>query len=78
MISVEFFFYPKQVLTSSSQGSHDFSPLDFRNALHSIAQGRVRVAPMISHHLPLAQVKEGFDIVAGQKGLKVMIRTVAG
>jgi L-iditol 2-dehydrogenase len=59
-------------------GSHDFSPLDFRNALHSIAHGLVRVAPMVSHHLPLAQVKEGFDIVAGQKGLKVMIRTAAG
>jgi len=56
-------------------GSHDFSPLDFRNALHCIDQGIVRVAPMVSHHLPLAQVKEGFDIVAGQKGLKVMIRT---
>jgi L-iditol 2-dehydrogenase len=54
-------------------GSHDFSPLDFQNALRFITLGMVKVAPLISHDLPLARVKEGFDIVAGQKGLKVVI-----
>ena len=55
-------------------GSHDYSPLDFQNALRSIELGLVRVAPLLSHVLPLAQVREGFDLVAGQKGLKVCIR----
>ncbi len=54
-------------------GTHDFSPLDFRNALRFIELGMVKVAPLVSHALPLDQVKEGFDIVAAQKGLKVMI-----
>ena len=35
--------------------------------------GTVRVAPMVSHRLPLAEVKDGFDIVAGRRGFKVVI-----
>jgi L-iditol 2-dehydrogenase len=54
-------------------GSHDFSPLQFRNALQFIAMGTVKVAPLVSHRLPLARVKEGFDVVAAQGGLKVMV-----
>jgi len=54
-------------------GSHDYSPLDFENALRLIAQGSVRVAPLISHDLPLERVKEGFDVVRAQAGLKVII-----
>jgi L-iditol 2-dehydrogenase len=54
-------------------GSRDYTPFHFETALHLIEAGTVQVAPLISHELPLAQVKEGFDMVAGRKGLKVMI-----
>ena len=54
-------------------GSHDYTPYHFRTALRFVEMGTVRVAPLISHALPLAQVKEGFDVVAGREGLKVMI-----
>lgn len=54
-------------------GSHDFTPLHFETALRFIEIGIVCVAPLISHELPLARVKEGFDIVAGQRGLKVVV-----
>jgi len=54
-------------------GSRDYTPFHFETALRLIEAGTVQVAPLISHELPLAQVKEGFDIVAGRKGLKVMI-----
>jgi len=54
-------------------GSHDYTPFHFETALRFIESGTVRVTPLISHELPLARVKEGFDIVAGRKGLKVMI-----
>jgi L-iditol 2-dehydrogenase len=54
-------------------GSHDFTPLHFETALRFIEIGTVRVAPLISHELPLGRVKEGFDIVAGQRGLKVVV-----
>jgi len=54
-------------------GSHDYTPHDFTTALKLIANGIVRVRPLISHVLPLEKTKEGFDMVAGQKGLKVII-----
>jgi len=54
-------------------GSHDYTPYHFQTALRFIEMGTVRVAPLISHELPLARVKEGFEVVAGRKGLKVVI-----
>ena len=54
-------------------GSHDFTPYHFRTALQFIEIGTVKVAPLMSHVLPLEQVKGGFDTVAGRRGLKVMI-----
>jgi L-iditol 2-dehydrogenase len=54
-------------------GSRDFTPFHFHTALRFIASGTVQVAPLISHELPLAQVREGFDIVAAREGLKVVI-----
>jgi L-iditol 2-dehydrogenase len=54
-------------------GSRDYVPLHFETALRFITMGTVRVAPLISHVFPLAQVKEGFDMVAARKGLKVII-----
>jgi L-iditol 2-dehydrogenase len=61
--------YGQIVLT----GSHDFTPYHFQTALRFIEIGTVRVMPMVSHQLELAQVKEGFDVVAGRQGLKVVI-----
>lgn len=54
-------------------GSHDFIPHDFTTALKLIRSEIVKVRPLISHVLPLGRVKEGFDIVVGRKGLKVII-----
>jgi L-iditol 2-dehydrogenase len=55
-------------------GSHDFTPHHFRTALKLIRHGMVRVAPLISHALPLAQVQEAFDVAASKQGLKVIVR----
>ncbi len=54
-------------------GSHDYTPAHFDTALKFLETGTVRAAPLISHQLPLAQVKDGFDVVAGREGLKVII-----
>jgi threonine dehydrogenase-like Zn-dependent dehydrogenase len=54
-------------------GSHDFTPYHFESALRLIEIGTVQVTPMVSHQLPLAEVKDGFDIVAERHGLKVVI-----
>ncbi len=56
-------------------GSHDYNPPHFRSALRFIELGMVKVTPLISHVLTLDETKQGFDIVAGQKGLKVMVDT---
>ena len=54
-------------------GSRDFTPFHFDTALRFIANRTVQVAPLISHDLPLAQVKEGFEVVAARQGLKVVV-----
>jgi L-iditol 2-dehydrogenase len=54
-------------------GSHDYTPRQFEVGLRFIEIGTVRVAPLISHDLPLAQAGEGFDVVAGREGLKVIV-----
>jgi len=59
-------------------GSYNYTPFHFETALHLIEAGTVKVAPLISHELELEQVKKGFDIVAGQRGLKVIIRMNSG
>ena len=54
-------------------GSHHFTPFTFQRALKLLQYGLVQVKPLISHRLELEQTPEGFDIVAGQKGLKVIV-----
>jgi L-iditol 2-dehydrogenase len=54
-------------------GSHDYAPAHFEHALKLLQTGTVKAAPLISHQLPLAQVQEGFDLVAGRRGLKAVI-----
>jgi L-iditol 2-dehydrogenase len=54
-------------------GSHDYTPRHFETALQFIDTGAVQVAPLVSHKLSLSHVRDGFDVVAGRVGLKVMI-----
>jgi len=56
-------------------GSHDFTPHNFRTALRLIRHGMVRVAPLISHVMPLELISAAFDLVAERKGAKVVVRT---
>jgi L-iditol 2-dehydrogenase len=54
-------------------GSHHYTPFTFQRALKLLQYGLVQVRPLISHRLPLDRTPEGFDIVAGQEGLKVIV-----
>lgn len=54
-------------------GSHHYTPFTFQRALKLLQYGLLQVKPLISHRLPLDRTPEGFDIVAGQKGLKVVV-----
>jgi len=69
------FIHYKQIRLT---GSHDYTPFHFRMALGFIEIGTVEVFPLVSHELPLEEVKRGFDTVAGQEGLKVVIRMDLG
>ena len=55
-------------------GSHDFTPHHFRTALKLIRYRMVKVAPLISHVIPLEHAREAFDLVADKKGSKVVVR----
>jgi len=55
-------------------GSHDFTPHNFTTALKIIDHNIVKVKPLISHVLPLENIKEGLDTVEGQKGFKVVVK----
>jgi len=68
-LSPNLIHYKELVLT----GSHHFTPFTFQRALKLLQYGLVQVKPLISHRLPLDRTQEGFDIVVGQKGLKVIV-----
>ncbi len=48
---------------------------DFKSAMRLIGEGRVDLAPMISHKLPFARVQEGFEMATKRKGecIKIVI-----
>jgi L-iditol 2-dehydrogenase len=54
-------------------GANGSSPRHNAQALELIASGAVPVADLITHHLPLADVLEGIDIVARGTAIKVTI-----
>ena len=42
--------------------------IDFKSAMGMIGEGRVNLAPMISHKLPFARIQEGFEMATKRKG----------
>lgn len=62
--------YKELVLT----GSADSAPEDYVQALAHIEMGQVRVEELISHVLPLEQLPEGFEMVTGRQGFKIMVQ----
>ena len=49
--------------------------IDFKSAMRLIEEGRVNLAPMISHKLPFAKVQEGFELATRSKGecIKIVV-----
>ena len=65
-------FFKNQTLVTSV--GPDFTK-DFPLAMRWIAEGRVNVAPIITHHMQLAQIQEAFDLFSTRqdKALKVFL-----
>jgi 2-desacetyl-2-hydroxyethyl bacteriochlorophyllide A dehydrogenase len=55
------------------RGVYGASRLGWNHVLHFMASGRIRVAPLITHRLPLEKVDEGFQACLTKKAMKVML-----
>jgi L-iditol 2-dehydrogenase len=53
--------------------SYSSTPADLQEALRLIATGRVRVAELISHRLPLEAIQEGVRLARSHQALKVYV-----
>jgi 2-desacetyl-2-hydroxyethyl bacteriochlorophyllide A dehydrogenase len=56
------------------RGSYGYTSKDFKQALILIADGKVEVKPLITHMLPLHEIKKGFDILS--QGAENVIKVV--
>lgn len=54
-------------------GSFIYSHKDFCQAIQLISEGRVKVAPLITHRFSLKDIAMAFDIADKKQGIKVMI-----
>ena len=61
--------YGEYILT----GSADSTPQDMAQALRLIESGQVQTEPLISHLLPLEELRQGIEIVQKAEGHKVML-----
>ena len=68
---MELFRKNLQLTTSVGPDIH----IDFKSAMRMIGEGRVDLAPMISHKLPFARVQEGFEMATKHKGecIKIVV-----
>ena len=66
---LELFRKNLQLTTSVGPDIH----IDFKSAMRLIGEGRVDLAPMISHKLPFARVQEGFEMATKRKGVCIKI-----
>ncbi len=55
------------------RGVYGASRLAWSKVLPLMASGRIRVAPLITHRLPLEQVDEGFRLCQEKKAMKVIL-----
>ena len=64
-------FWRNEITVTSSYGA---APMDLRESLGMIKKNKVRVKEMITHRLPLADIKKAFKIVTDSKeSLKVVL-----
>lgn len=64
-------FWRKGVTLTSSYGA---ALVDLREALASISSGRIDVSPLITHRLPLSEIRSGFELMLkSEDSLKIII-----
>jgi threonine dehydrogenase-like Zn-dependent dehydrogenase len=53
-------------------GAYAFDKDTWKRALALMSTGRIDIAPIITHHLPLSRGEEGFKLAASRKAAKVL------
>jgi L-iditol 2-dehydrogenase len=54
-------------------GSHGCVPRHHALAVKLLEQGRVRTAPIVTHHFPLERINEAFDTMENRGGMKIIV-----
>lgn len=54
-------------------GSHGCVPRHHELAVRLIESGKVRVAPLITHHFPLSKIHDAFETMESRKGMKIVV-----
>ena len=54
-------------------GSHGCVPRHHELAVRLLEAGKVRTAPIITHHFPLEEINRAFETMESQQGMKIMI-----
>jgi L-iditol 2-dehydrogenase len=54
-------------------GSHGSVPRHHEMAVRLLEKEMVRVAPLITHHYPLAEIHKAFETMESRKGMKIMV-----
>ncbi len=74
-LDVNHIIHKQLSLISSFMPPEESAAKDIRDALKLMADGKVRVKPMISHEFPLDQTMEGFEIqTKADQSVKVIIK----
>ncbi len=58
-------------------GSLGCRPVDYPRLIEMVRAGRIKIAPLISHRLPLTAVNEGLDLMRAGKSLRAIVRPAA-
>ena len=61
----------KELILAGANGS---TPQHNRRALQLMADGRVPVADLLTHRVPLADVRQAIDLVLGGQAIKVVVQ----
>ena len=54
-------------------GSHGCVPRHHELAVRMLEKGMVRTQPVITHHFPLDEINQAFEIMESQRGMKIVI-----
>jgi L-iditol 2-dehydrogenase len=59
------------------RGTEGFTQPDFLNALRLLSLGKLSVAPIVTHEMPLAHINDACELVERKQAIKIVLRPAA-